>query len=168
MPTDHPDGTRPIVISRADIQAPIDLQHQTINLKTNFKEQEVGVFLKPDWETKEGHQVPLVGDAFDQARGGAVQKVYTVTTGKTLYITHFSGAMVATDAADGDKNQICYGYIWNKTDDKMFAYIGGNGGFTTSFPAPIKIPAGKEVRFILYNYSNHTCTCRVSAEGYEI
>ena len=43
MPTDHPDGTRSIVISRADIQMPIDVQHQTINIKTNIAETELNV-----------------------------------------------------------------------------------------------------------------------------
>lgn len=43
MPTDHPDGTRPIVIVRADIKIPTDLQHQTINMKTNIAEAEINV-----------------------------------------------------------------------------------------------------------------------------
>ena len=91
MPTDHPDGTWPIVVSRADIQTPVDLQHQTIDIETDFKKQSVGVYSQPEWATKEGIQKSDSIFGYEVAEEGGPYSDYAVPENKTLYITQLSG-----------------------------------------------------------------------------
>jgi len=213
MPTDHPDGTRSIVISRADIQTPIDIQHQTTNVKTriqesainvptkiaesainiptkiaesainvptkfveqaanmetDFKAQSVGVYAQPEWATKEGIQKSdsIFGDEI--AEEGSPYSDYTVTTGKTLYITQLSGMLVPSPPVDvPDIDPMAVG-ITDITASIEYFRVGGDGGCGMALPSPIKIPGGHTVRLYAYNCAPYTVSI-ISAwwVGYEI
>ena len=169
MPTDHPDGTRSIVISRADIQMPIDVQHQTVNVKTNFKEQEVGVYSQPEWATKEGIQKSdsIFGD--EVAEEGSPYSDYVVTTGKTLYITQLSGMLVPSPPEGvPDLDPMAVG-VTDTTASIEYFRVGGDGGCGMALPSPIKIPSGHNVRLHVYNCAPYTVSILVGWwVGYEI
>ncbi len=163
MPTDHPDGTRSIVISRADIQMPIDVQHQTVNVKTNFKEQEVGVIPEADWQVKAGNQKFLVGAVAELASGAWAMIIdYTVTAGKVLYLY---GASCASRKVNSDLNHACE--IAVQIGATEYLYAGGNAGVVYPFTSPIKVTAGVAVRLNVYNNADHTCSIRGSYLGFE-
>jgi len=168
MPTDHPDGTKSVAISRADIQTPIDIQHQTVNIETDFKAQSVGVYAQPEWAAKEKVDKNFSAIAYNQARAAGSVIKYTVPEGKTLYITELSFSSYATDAGDSDLNQFSNASIYNVTDDTTPWYQGGNGGGGMSFTKPIVIEAEHEVWFTCSNRANHNCELSLSVGGYEI
>lgn len=130
--------------------------------------QSVGVWVQAEWAALQGQHKTFVVADVNVASGGSDYSEYTIPTGKVLYITAFAGTIFATNEADRDKNQICYGIIWNQGGGTAIFAIGGNGGFGTSFPTPIKIVAGTVVRFTVCNYSGHLCTIGATAIGYEL
>jgi len=75
MAIDHPDGIRAISVSRSDIKAPVDIQKQII-----------GVYLKPDWEAKEGNDKNFYVTATNRGFNESNYLEYAVTAGKTLYL----------------------------------------------------------------------------------
>lgn len=166
MPIDHPDGTRPIVISRADIQTPIDIQHQTTNVKTNFKEQSVGVHSEPEWESKAGKFKSIIVIAVNVAVGVGEFTEYTIPGGKIYYITHITGSIYGYAAADCDKEQICHYNL--QIAAVSYLYVGGNGGFSITLPTPFKAIAGQVVKSWMFNKTNHACSMYAVVGGYEI
>jgi len=163
MPTDHPDGTRPIVISRADIQTPIDVQHQTMNLKTNFKEQEVGVHTEAEFETKQDKDKNLecYGTPFDDATLTMVID-YEVPGGKTLYLCQWGANVQASAGIIGIVLEMA------GVDLTMKACGGGTPGFATVFVRPIVFVSGHRIYIEIAQYSGGSATCNVFAMGYEL
>jgi len=150
MSTDHPDGTLPIVISRADIKTPID-----------FQLQRVGVYLKPDWEAKEGNDknfcavLALAQDVWDDATE------YTVPTGKTLYITDLAAAMESTQ-----DNILTT--LYDETSDVTLGAISGKGGCSIVFSKPRRVPEDHVIRQRAVQNAEATVTCHITMGGYEI
>lgn len=169
MPTDHPDGTRPIVISRADIKMPTDFQHQTINLKTNFKEQEVGVYLQPEWAAKKeiDKNLEIIECVIEDDDTASID--YPVGAGKTLYLTHYSVSISGDTRADRELPQIVEAYIaiggppWS-----YYGIAGGNGGVVQAFTKPVVIDGGETVWLIIHNRAGHSAKVWGSCCGYEI
>jgi len=181
MPQDHEDGTQPVIIMRADMTLCVDVTAQTIGaidinisaqsvgaITIDIEAQSVGVYLKPDWEVREGHQKTFRGFFPNQGISTSQQVQYTVPAGKTLYIVYFAIASHAADSANRNENQICRGSLRDVTADEIPVTIGGNGGAAITFPPPVEFPAEHIVNFIVFNGANHNCNIYVSAGGYEI
>lgn len=168
MPTDHPDGTRPIVISRADIQTPTDIQHQTVNVKTNFKEQEVGVYDQSEWASLQ--DIDKVFSTVDVNKGFDEYALleYDVPAGKTLYINHFAVVGVASAAANADLQQHLQGSIFDVTAGLLSTYVGGNGGDSADFATPLVFPENTHIHFQVTCQANHDLDIRLVANGYEV
>lgn len=171
MPTDHPDGTRSIVISRADIQMPIDVQHQTTNVDTDFKAQSVGMYPQSEWAAKEGTDKELLFEKGDLAAGAQASASYHVPAGKTLYITCFGCYVHATEATDRDTNHIVNCLIYDFVPPATYQYkgvIGGNGGCGLSLTKPVVIDAAHYLELMVRNGSNHEVAARAFAGGFEL
>lgn len=168
MPTDHPDGTRAIVLSRADIQTPIDVQHQTINVKTNFKEQEVGVADQSEWAALQDIDKRFHTLGINEPFNGFVSEAYNVPAGKTLYINHFAVVGHASVAANADLQQHTMGTIVDVTALQTKAYVGGNGGDSVDFATPLVFPGGTAVSFKVISRANHNLHLYLVANGYEV
>jgi hypothetical protein len=147
----------------------IDIAAQTIgDLEITINAQAVGIYLMPGWTALQGEDKDLdtaiVGlSAFTSSYGS-----YTVTAGKTLYITDVSFSIDANAAADGDKPQ--HGKIWleNDTDGQSLLWIGGDGGGGMPLSKPIKVASEKVLRIHGFNKANHDLNIYVSVKGFEI
>jgi hypothetical protein len=128
--------------------------------------QSVGVYLQPDWASKEGNAKFLeAGDSL-LGYGGTVTCEYTVPVGKVLYVTNLSGACFASNEADGDKNQHFIGWI---TIDAMTAGdIGGNGGFAVPFTTPLKATAGQVAKGWISSAANHLVDLWINIVAFEV
>ena len=182
----------PIDIQGAFIQMPIDIQGQYVTLDINIesvaadvtmnvnitasavtinmdiKAQSVAIKSQGEWSPQAGQQKYFRVSGSSVAVGGSAAADYTVTAGKTLFITHFGGSMYGTAAADRDKDQVCYMNIMNNTTAIILAELGGHGGGGMVLPTPVKIPAGEVFRYQIWNFSNHVCEVYLTAGGYEI
>lgn len=165
MPTDHPDGTRSIVLSRADIQMPIDVQHQTVNVKTNFKEQEVGVYSQPEWAAKEGWDKTFIIEG-TLAFGEYAELNYVVGMGKKLFINAITFRIYATAAEDYD--HMIYGAARIRAAGSEVLHLGGLGGGGLALPRPIIIPVNGGLQARIFSYTNFSCEGSLAVLGYEI
>lgn len=157
MPQDHPDGTIPMQITGADKKLP-----------TDWQDQYRGVFLKPDWEAKEGRDKTFETALMDQGFNNSSSVSYTVPAGKTLYITDYTFYARATNVADADSPQMCLGHLRNVTDNLSYMLQGGNGGGGGTPVVPIVIPENKEFRATIYVYGNHNMNAGILTRGYEV
>jgi hypothetical protein len=126
------------------------------------------LFTVADWAALEATDKTFTLAADGYGFGDSAYVLYTPDAGKTFYVTDFSILVVASEAADGDKPQMCAGQIYDATDDKVLWRQGGNGGIGQSFNIPIAVDGGHEVRFYALVYANHSCQIGISAKGYEI
>lgn len=132
--------------------------------------QSVGVYLKPDWETKEGNDknfqvvAPVGGMSFADTEYIA----YEVPGGKTLYICGISFLIRAHDAADYD--HFLYGevYLWDFSVGVTPVHLGGLGGGGLPLSKPMKVAAGDFFRLTIRSFANVTVDMIGSAFGYEI
>ena len=139
----------------------IDIKANTLgNLVVDIEAQSVGIYLKPDWEVKEGHGKAWNMSGTNKATDATITQAYT-PSGKDLYITQVSAMMFGYSDADKDLNQVFELIIAG-------VYAGGNGGCQFILPNPIKCPDGVEVNMTMYNRANHACNMRLSVRGYEI
>jgi len=139
----------------------IDIKANTLgNLIIDIEAQSVGLYLKPDWEVKEGHGKAWNLTGTNKATDATITQAYT-PSGKTLYITQVSAAMFGYADADKDKDQVFELLIGG-------VYRGGNGGCQFLLLNPIKVNDGIEVNMTMYNRANHACNMRLSVRGYEI
>ena len=158
MPTDHPDGETPIVLSRADIKTPIDYQKQT-----------VGVYQQPEWAALTGIDKNFEVPETLLADGEYASMDYTVPAGKTLYLTHHSAAIWGDAQADKEKPQIVEAHIdiggppWT-----YYGVAGGNGGVVQAFTKPVVVDAGETAWLVIYNRAGHSVRVWGSCCGYEI
>ncbi len=179
---DYPDHTIPTsIIAQTIAQLNVDIIAQTLaaldinitgqdlaELVINIAAQDVGIYLQPEWAALQGDDKNFSVGASNQTRGNGASASYTVTAGKTLYISGASFWIYANLAADSDKNQMGLAWLYNNTDLIYLATLGGNGGGGLSFPKPLVIPSEKEFKYFVLNRSNHNCDMYMSAWGYEI
>jgi hypothetical protein len=180
-------GSIDVNIAAAAVTLNVNISSQSANINVNLaasaatvtvsvtgtanvdiEAQSVGVYLKPDWETKEGNHKVIIVEAFDKAYGVTAYTDYAVTAGKTLYIVWLSGAGLAANAADADAMQIVYGKILYVATGDTITFIGGNGGFYAQFPVPLKIAGGTAIRLAVTSYANHDSHIYAILGGYEI
>ncbi len=136
--------------------------------QVNIYAQSIGMYLKPDWEAKENHDKGFHIANTSIAYGESSYVSYTVTAGKTLYLTHMGFSIVAAASADYDHHLVGECYIYNHTASKLLARVGGNGGNSSSFPQPIVIDAGEEFQGSIGSYAGVTCRMSAAFWGYEI
>jgi len=166
MPTDHPDGTRAIVISRADIQTPVDFQHQGVNVETDFKAQSVGVYGQPDWATLQGIDKNVTVFTANKVFGERVELEYVVPANKTLYVTQIFFANKAYNAADANNNQICDVDLYSGAN--FMLNVGANGGGSVILPKTCVVEGGTTIYVYCYNRANHASSPACGFAGYEI
>jgi hypothetical protein len=147
----------------------VDITAQTIaQLDINIDAQNVGVYLQPDWQVKAGTYKNFYATGSAKTGGQLIYVSYTVTTGKTLYITGFSFAMTATTITDYDHHLYVQGYLYDSTAGTFFAFSAGLGGSVASLTQPIAFTSGHLFQAIITNFSNIACEMKVNAWGYEI
>jgi len=154
-----------VKIAASDVTVTVSV---TGTAQVNLYAQNVGIYLKPEWEAKEGNDKNFAGTATNQAPGVELVIYYTAPTDKTLYITQVAFAVFATNAADADKPQMCTSRIHNVTGTTPLWHQGGNGGGGLSFTKPLAVPWPQQVGFYCRNGSNHNCSLFIVAGGYEI
>ena len=128
--------------------------------------QEIGIYIGAEWEVKAGNEKYLQVSDASLVDGDFDYVSYTNLEGKTFYINFLSFMIVASEVANKEKPQMGWATLKNHTDTIYLARLGGNGGNGISFPSPIKIPAGKELRLLIDNYSGHTCWVSATCGGY--
>lgn len=130
--------------------------------------QTVGIWMQPEWAAKDEKQKYFYLASALLTRHDLDWISYLVPAAKTLYITNFSGVAEARNAADADLQQNIWAKIEDETAVEYLLDIGGNVGFTTSPPVPIKIPGGHTVLFLVENIGNHDLWASVTAYAYEV
>ena len=138
---------------------------------TDYPDYEGGkqrVYLVPEWAALNAVDKDLYKATNNLAAGMGSSGVYTVTAGKTLYITDYTWSISANVAADRELNQMGVASIIDNTAGTTFVIEGGNGGGGASLNKPIIIPANHIVGYGVLNASNHACDIRITAHGYEV
>ncbi len=130
--------------------------------------QRFGLYLQPEWAAKEGIDKNFYATAANVATGAEVSLIYTVPSGKTLYIMSLSWSSIASAAANRDLNQNSRLFAHNVTDGINLLDVGGYGGGSIVLNKPFVFESGKAAGFYATNASNHDCTMAVSAQGYEV
>ena len=132
----------------------------------DFEGDKSGLYLKPEWASKEGIAKTSYGLTIGVASGDYGLLQYTVPAGKAFYITQASCATKAVDVADRD----------NITNVKMDIVVasnvywtqGGQSGLGIALPQPIKAVAGELISFFAWNYANHDVNIWQALAGYEV
>lgn len=129
--------------------------------------QTVGVYLQPEWASKEGKEKGWLYSGSQKPPAGTVEGEYVVNAGKTLFITSIQASCHAYMAADGDKLHSFRAYVHDSADnfDLMF---GGVGGGSVDLGKSLRVDGGGSVYATVTNTSNHDCNLSVSWQGYEI
>ncbi len=153
-------------VLETDLALNINIAAQTANININVSAQTVGVYLQPEYAAKTGVDKNFLGIATNQAYGGGGNVNYTVTAGKTLYISSLGFRIGANNAADADKNQI--GYALLNIGGSTVCSFGGNGGGGQTLSKPYVATSGQAVILNVTNLANHTCDIVVYANGYEV
>jgi hypothetical protein len=135
---------------------------------TWWKDQDEGVYLRPEWAAKEAEDKNFHLGIVDKASGAGALGTYTVPAGKTLYICGLSWYLYAHAAADRDKDQVGAAVLNDQDADTYPVNLGGHGGAGMNLNKPMTVPAGNRFRYGLYNFSNHNATGILNAWGYEI
>ena len=130
--------------------------------------QTVGVYLQPEWAALQGVDKNLAGLDASAIYGEALNVDYTVTAGKTLYITGVTCFIYALAAADYDHFLYVVLNIINTTTTVVLGRLGGIGGCGIMYDKPLVILAGQVLRAQAINFSNITCVLGLTAWGYEI
>lgn len=134
----------------------------------DFEGGKAGLYLVAEWASFEGTEKTLHATAVDKGYWESTAIEYEVPAGKVFYCSKIACAIVASNAADGDKNQICDMSMGNLTEGVSYTEVGGNGGAIAVHPVPIAFPAGDTFAVTVRNCANHDCNIYISAEGYEI
>ena len=123
------------------------------NLSIKIDAQTVGVLTQPDWMAKEGDEFHYTGWTKISGHSIGIAIDYTVPSGKKLYITYwFVGNYGGYTSAMEGLN--ITGRLFNHTDSKTLAHLGGNHGAWGTFTVPLVVAANK--RLILYIKNAHT------------
>lgn len=184
-------GTVNFNLKSSSIMMPVDIQAQYLNLKIdivaqtigniainiagqindvtiNLTAQSIAIKSQGEWSAQQSQQkVVQVGGYLTS--GGTVSQGYTVTTGKTLYITDIGASLYAcTLATDGDKNQIVRIQLFDSTVGQILFDSGGNGGLLGNLNSPFRVAAGHLIYIIIWNNSAHDANFTMYWKGYEI
>ena len=133
----------------------------------NIIAQNVGVYLQPEYAAKTGVDKNFVLNTIVLANADSYTS-YTVTAGKTLYITQVAALGWAELYALSELQQHCAVWLQNQTSGVLSIQVGGNGGGWFSFGKPIKFTTGQIMRLYASNHANHSLNMTVQAWGYEI
>ncbi len=134
----------------------------------DFEGPKSGIYLKPEWAAKEAIDKSLIAVNPVAAFGDYATLSYTVPVGKTLYITKCSFYLCADAAADGDKDQVCVGQVYDLTTNSYLWQQGGNGGGGIGLPKPAVAPAGHTLQIRCTSFANHTSEAGIYVGGYEL
>jgi hypothetical protein len=146
----------------------INIAAQAGNVTIEVKAQTVAVKTQGEWSPQAGQQKYVTGSATIASFQGTSNVDYSVTSGKTLYITHLSFSCGASASANADLYQMGKLLLYNYSTSTWLAVIGGNGGQSVSFPTPIKVLSTHVIRMIMQNYANHSLDMFCGWGGYEI
>jgi len=153
------DITAGVTFNIGNIEGPFNIFIGTI--------QTVGLYLQPEWAAKTGIEKYIRAEAENKPYGGFDFTNYTVTDGKTLYITTVVGLFFANEPADADKPQMGAVVLQNITLAKILLILGGNGGCAATLPTPIKVGENEIFQIRLNTYGNHDMDPDATALGYE-
>jgi len=134
----------------------------------DFEGDKSGIHLKADWAAHEGIDKNIFATLTNCVKNAVVVGSYLVPAGKTLYVTEFSFAIWATNAADADNNQFGYAYLVELGLGLVTDIVGGNGGGFMPLAKPAVFTAGQTMRAVVSCQTNHFSEIRVTAHGYEV
>jgi len=154
-----------VKIAASDVTVTVSV---TGTAQVNLYAQNVGLYLKPEWEAKEGNDKGFQISNVNMVWGNSSYVEYDVPAGKTLYITSMGFGIFS--AASDDYDHYLYGecYIYNATSVATIARVGGLGGGSLPFSQPLVIPAGEKFQGSICCYAGVTCRMAASFWGYEI
>jgi len=135
--------------------------------QVDIEAQSVAVKPQAEWSPQQAQQKYFVFYDSGIGSGSWSQSDYTVTTGKTLYITHISFYLLgygATYDISGGAGLTLY----NVSSGSYLAVIGGQSGNGVSFPTPLKVTSGQTIRVSIGNMTNQTLQGHACWAGYEI
>lgn len=161
--------TLDINLKASDITLNVDISAQTIgNLTIDIEAQSVGVYLQPEWASKEGQSKTLIAIGVNKTWGGTTSVPYT-PSGVTLYITDLTAYIYSSSPADAAKKGVITAWIaTGALPGTKHSYIGGIGGFSHTFSNPIRITDGTLVTLRAITYTEVNADFTVIARGYEI
>lgn len=164
----------PVDMQAAYIMMPIDIQGQVddMNININIKAQEItnltidinaqeiGIYLKADWEVLQEHDLNLDGSAAC-ADGNLVMVLdHLVEACTTFYICQWG---FNVEGNTGAKAVLFYTHNAVST---MLAESGGMVGNAQSFTKPIAVVVGDKIRVSLHQWSGGEITGHASVGGY--
>jgi len=152
-----------VAIQSSAVTLNVNITAQTLtDFKITVNAQNVGVYLQPEWAAKIGVDKNLYGESLTASSGTTYSLVtYTVTAGKTLYISHF-GALV-----DGYNAPISV-WIASPNLSTFLAVSGGLVGVFAALNKPLIIAAGVTVYLRATHYASGAAPLRGHIGGYEI
>lgn len=137
-------------------------------LVISISAQTVGIYLQPEWAAKTGVDKNFFATGDNIAAGDGLLVSYTVTAGKTLYITQATCMGHAYAVANADLNQAVKLTIQKGALGPWLVSLGGWGGCGIALSKPMVFSAGENMRAYVYNQSNHAMNLQVAANGYEV
>jgi len=147
----------------------VNIAAQAGNVTINVAAQSVGIQLNPEWQVVQGTHKRLAAGGSNIAFGDSVTASYTVTAGKKLYITEFSGSNFVTDsAANANRAQGFFADIYNATTTTRLFSVGGSWGSAISFSQPKVVPAGQQVQVRIWQYGLAVNNIQAELIGYEV
>ena len=159
--------TLDINIKSADATVNIAIQSSAVTINMDIHAQSVGVYLKGEWESKEGNFKSHSVAGSDVAPGTTSYADYTVPAGKTFYMCSLSASSYATNAADKNSNQIVACYVM-APPGTLHMQGGGNGGYFGSISPPVRVSENVTIRVGVYNGANHNVYDYACVLGYEV
>ncbi len=139
----------------------------------NVTDQNVGVYLQPEWAAKEGtykcfHAEDVVNF------GDFVTITYVVPVGKELRITSGSYAVFPIAAADMTNQVLAYASILSQVYQSLnwnnFEFITDvtGAGAPLMFPTPLVVASGERLKAAVQNRTNCQAGLLINAVGYEV
>lgn len=130
--------------------------------RPDFSPTAVDVVLRAEWAAQEQTDKDLYGSVTDLAVGDAEAVIfYLVPTGKTLFVTHFGGAVLG-EAAN------IVGYLMDWYAGVIKAVFGGSQGALGMLNKPVRFIAGKGVTLFIIHYGTAARTVTGHIGGYEL
>lgn len=180
IPIDYPDWVQPVnivgqtighlamnIVAQAISKLNVDIIAQTIaNLAINVVAQQVGVKIEGEWQSYQGNWKYIQAYYGSLPAGGSYYQGYTVPAGKALYVTGMGGAWHSTALANYD--HFMRGTVNLIKNSSYLAMLGGESGCGITFPTPIKVTAGENIKIYGQNFSNVNEYHWVCWWGYEV
>ena len=130
-----------------------------------FKAFKKNVILKLIKETGIDKTISVTGIL---TSGSSTYASYTVTTGKTLYITTVALIGGTETYALGGLTATCWVELFNQSLGATIFQLGGAGGAGLSLSRPAKFTSGQVLRLYIYNRAATSMDVAAWALGYEI